>query len=62
MQALLELPGPTNELSSLRMFYDSVEAHIRGLSMLGVPKESYGTLLVPIVIAKLSVLIHKDLA
>ena len=55
MQALLELPGPTNELSSLRMFHDSVEAHIRGLSSLGVPKESYGALLVPIVIAKLSV-------
>ena len=62
MQALLELPGPTNELSSLRMFYDSVEAHIRGLSSLGVPKESYGALLVPLVIAKLSVPIRKNLA
>ena len=44
------------------MFYDSVEAHIRGLSSLGVPKESYGAFLIPIVIAKLYVLIHKNLA
>ena len=62
MQTLLELPGPTNELSSLRLFYDSVETHIRGLSSLGVSKESYGTLLVPIVLAKLSVPTRKNLA
>ena len=35
MKALLDMPSPTNNLASLRMFYDSVESHIRGLSSLG---------------------------
>ena len=62
MQAFLELPGPTNELSSLRLFYNLVEVHIRRLSSLGVSKESYGALLVPIVLAKLSIPTRKNLA
>ena len=62
MQALLELPSPTNELSSLRLFYDSVETHIRGLLSLRVSKESYGALLLPIILAKLSVPTRKNLA
>ena len=32
MQSLLALPSPSNNLSSLCSFYDSVENHIRGLS------------------------------
>ena len=35
MRALLDMPSPTNSLTSLRMFYDSVECHIRWLSSLG---------------------------
>ena len=35
MKALLNLASPTNSLASLRMFYDSVESHIHGLSSLG---------------------------
>ena len=62
MQALLEIPGPINELSSLRLFYDSVEAHIRGLSSLRVSKESYRTLLVLIILGKLPVPTRKNLA
>ena len=46
--------APSNDLYSLRLFYDLVENHIRGLSSLGVPKVSYGTLLVPIILGKLS--------
>ena len=52
--AFLDLSAPSNDLSSLRLFYDLVENHIRGLSSLGVPKVSYGTLLVPIILGKLS--------
>jgi len=52
MQAFLEILGPINELSSLWLFYDSAEAQIRGLSSLG---ESYGALLVLIILGKLPV-------
>jgi len=59
MQALLEIPGPVNEFPSLRLFYDSIEVHIRGLSSLGVSKECYGA---PIILGKLPVPIRKKLA
>ena len=52
-QALIELPGPTNSLSSLREFYDTTESHIRSLSALGKAEDSYGSLLVPIIRGKL---------
>ena len=29
MQALLEIPSPSNSLNSMRTFYDTVETHIR---------------------------------
>ena len=62
IQTLLELPSLNSDLSSLRLFYDLVENHIRGLSSLGVPKESYGTLLVPIILGKLTVETRRNLA
>ena len=52
MQALLEVPNPTNTLSSLRTFHDTIESHTCGLSSLGKPEESYGDLLVPIIPGK----------
>ena len=54
MQALLDLPKPVYELSSLQVFYDTMENHVRGLESLGRSHESYGDLLVPIVLGKLS--------
>ena len=39
-----------------------MENHIRGLSSLGISKESYGTLLVPIILGKLTVATRKNLA
>lgn len=53
MKALLNMASPTNSLASLRMFYDTVESHIRGLSSLGKSEHSYGDLLVPIIITNL---------
>lgn len=53
MQALLDLPNPVYELSSLQLFYDTMENHVRGLESLGRSHETYGDLLVPIVLAKL---------
>ena len=55
MQALLDLPSPVNTLTSLQQFHDSVESHIRSLSSLGKDCESYGDLLVPIIMGKLPV-------
>ena len=62
IQALLELPSPNNDLPSLRLFHDLVENHIRGLCSLSIPKESYGTLLVPIIFGKLSAQTRSNLA
>ena len=39
-----------------------MENHIRGLSSRSVPKESYGTLLVPIIFGKLAVETQRNLA
>ena len=38
--ALIELPGPTNELCSLQLFHDITENHISGLAALGVSKHN----------------------
>ena len=53
MQALLEMPSPSNLVASLRMFHDSIENHTRGLSSLGKSEGTYGDLLVLIILAKL---------
>ena len=62
MQALLTLSNPSNNIASLRSFYDSVENHIRGLSALGKSKDSYGALLIPIVLGKLPIETRRNLA
>ena len=53
MQALIDLPIPNNSLSSLQEFHDATEGHIRSLSMLGKDENSYGCLLVPIILGKI---------
>ncbi|XP_070576393.1 uncharacterized protein [Ptychodera flava] len=62
MKALWDMPTPTGELSSLRNFYDTLESYIRGLQSLGKSEESYGDLLVPIVLEKLPVNTRKQIA
>ena len=62
MEALLNLPSPTGHLSSLRLFYDSIETHIRGLETLGKTTETYGDILVPIIQKKLPNEIKRNLA
>jgi len=54
MQALLEMSSPLNSLSSLRIFYDIIKSHIHGLSSLGKLENSYGDLLIPIIMGKLT--------
>ena len=55
MDALLELDAVTSmrDLKRLRHIYDQAEGHIRSLKSLGVPSESYGSLLAPILMKRL---------
>ena len=62
VQALIEISCPTNSLSSLQLFYDTIESRIRGLTALDKTKEYYGTMLVPIIFGKLPTDIHRNLA
>ena len=62
MHALVNTPKPVNTLSSLRLFHDTVETHIRGLTALEQSENSYGALLVPIILGKLPQEIRRNLA
>ena len=53
MKALWNLPTPSNTASSLRQLYDTVETHIRGLESLGKSKDTYGDLLVSLILGRL---------
>ncbi|XP_063435623.1 uncharacterized protein LOC134716543 [Mytilus trossulus] len=53
MQTLLALPAPDSTVQSCRRFYDKSETLIRGLESLGQSQESYGALLIPIMLNKL---------
>ena len=61
IQALLNLPKPANNHSSLQTFYDTIENHMRGLSSLGKSSDTYGSLLTPIILNKLPNEIKKTL-
>ena len=41
-----------NHLRRLRLLYDRVEAHVRALQVLGINSESYGKLLIPLLMEK----------
>jgi len=41
IQTLLEISSPTNSLTSLQLFYDTIESHMRGLTALGKKEDSY---------------------
>ena len=62
MQRLLDLPKPDTGLISLQLFYDTIENHIRGLASLGQSKDSYGALLIPIILGKLPAEVRRNLA
>ena len=53
MDALLKILVETNDVKKLRSFYDVCEGYIHGLESLDVYPESYGDLLIPIVMKKL---------
>ncbi|XP_063416451.1 uncharacterized protein LOC134698089 [Mytilus trossulus] len=53
MQSLISLPSPSANIRELKNFYDSMENYIRGLEGMGQTHESYGSLLVPIILNKI---------
>ena len=62
MKALIELPSPSNSLTSLQTFYDAVEAHTRSLASLGKPIDEYGSMLVTSILGNLSIETRRNLA
>ena len=53
MEALLKLPPTTSDLKKMTSNYDLSENYMRGLEALGVDRESYGALLLPVMMRKL---------
>ncbi len=53
MSALLELDPPSNNLYSLKSFCDAMETNIRTLEALGKSQDTFGELLIPIILGKL---------
>jgi len=52
---------PSNTASSLRELYDTIECHIRGLESLGKSKDTYGDLLVSLILGRLPMPVIKNL-
>ena len=54
MDELLKIPACNGDKpSQLRFVYDNVSVHVRGLEALGVDSNQYGSLLIPVIMAKL---------
>lgn len=54
MDELLKIPNCSNDKShSLRLVYDKISVHTRGLATLGIPADQYGSLLIPVIMSKL---------
>jgi len=53
MDALLHLTAPSHNLKSLQLFYNAIQIHIRALSSLNTPPDSYGPLLTTSIHSKL---------
>ena len=62
MQSLLDIQRTDNRVVSLRKFHDKIETCIRRLESLGQCSDTYGDLLVPIIIEKLPGEVRRNLA
>ena len=62
MHALMNLPNANSSITSLRTLCDVIENHVRGLATLGQSTDSYGALLVPMILRKLPADVRKNLA
>jgi hypothetical protein len=61
MRALWDLPNTADNVKSLRGFMDKLETYIRGLRSLEKTEDSYGELLVPMVLDKLPPNVCKEI-
>ena len=61
MQGLLELPRPTSTIIILRTFQEKMESYIRGLQSLGQGQESFGNLLVSVILGKLPAEVKRNM-
>jgi len=62
MQVLLEVASSSNALNGLRMLHDTIISHSHGLSSLRKTEDTYGDLLVPIILRKLPTETKQNLA
>ena len=62
MQAFIKLPSPSNTLSGLQQFHDTVERHIHSLLTLGKSADLYEDIMVPIILNKLPPTTRKNMA
>lgn len=53
MDELLNIPTCGDKVHQLKFVYDKINVHVRGLEALGVDSEKYGSLLIPIIMARL---------
>ena len=53
MEALYNVSMPSNNLTSLQAFYNTIQNHIRALSALDKPPDSYVSLLTTVILSKL---------
>ena len=53
MEELMKILACGDKPSQMRYVYDKVSVHVRGLESLGVNSEQYGSLLIPVIMAKL---------
>ena len=54
LQSLLKLQDcPNDKVTQLRYIYDKINVHVRGLESLGMSQESYGGLLIPIIMQRM---------
>jgi len=58
MDNLLKLPviSSVTNIKGIRQLYDKTEIHVRGLQALGVEAEQHGSLLVPVLFSKVSLI------
>ena len=62
MQSLIDIQRPDSSVVSLRTFHDKIETCIRGLESLGQCSDTYGDLLVHIILEKLPGEVRRNLA
>ena len=67
MESLLKLSCVSSmvDIKRIRMVHDMIESNVRSLQNLGISAEMYGSLLIPIMVAKileeLNLIISKDM-